>query len=66
MPVTTRPLYSARMMPWSAPSLTKNVPITEVTMHTAPIASGNTSSVSRSGGAKKIAASSIVATIVTT
>ena len=39
-------------------------------MHTAPIASGSTSSLSRSaklacGGTKKIAASSIVATIVT-
>ena len=32
------------MMPLSAPSRTKNVPITEVTMHTAPIASGSTSS----------------------
>ena len=53
------------MMPLSAPSRTKKVPITEVTMHTAPMTSGSSSIVSRNGGAKKIAASSIVATIVT-
>ena len=34
-------------------------------MHTAAIASGNTSILSSSGGAKKIAANSIVATMVT-
>ena len=54
------------MMPWSAPSLTKKVPITEVMMHTAPIASGSSSMRSSKGWAKKIAAKSIVATIVTT
>ena len=53
------------MIPLSAPSLTKKVPITEVTMHTAPITSGSSSMLSRSGGAKKMFASSIVATIVT-
>ena len=66
MPVATTPLYSARMMLLSGPSRTKNVPITEVTMQTPPITSGRTNSRSSSGGAKKIAASSIVATIVTT
>jgi len=52
-------------MPLSAPSRTKNVPTTEVAMHTAPMTSGSISILSRSGGAKNIAASSIVATIVT-
>ncbi len=40
------------MMPLSGPSRTKKVPITEVTMHTAPIASGNTNMRSSNGGAK--------------
>ena len=53
------------MMPLSRPSRTKKVPTTEVTMHTAPITSGSSSILSRRGGVKKIAASSIVATIVT-
>ncbi len=53
------------MIPLSAPSRTKKVPMIEVTMHTAPMTSGNSNSLSRSGGAKKIAASSIVATMVT-
>ena len=35
------------MMLLSAPSRTKNVPMTEVTMHTAPITSGSSSIVSR-------------------
>ena len=53
------------MMPLSGPSRTKKVPITEVAMHTAPMPSGSSINRSRSGGAKKIAASSIVATTVT-
>jgi hypothetical protein len=53
------------MIPLSAPNRTKKVPITDVAMHTAPIASGSSSMLSRSGGAKKILASSIVATMVT-
>ena len=53
------------MIAWSAPRRTKYVPITEVTMHTAPITSGSSITVSRSGGWKKMFASSIVATIVT-
>jgi hypothetical protein len=39
--------------------------MTEVKIHTAPIASGSNSIWSRSGGLKKIAASNIVATMVT-
>ena len=72
IPVAINPLYSAFMMPLSGPSRTKNVPMTEVTMHAAPMTSGNSSILSRNSGdppgagAKKIAASSIVATIVTT
>src|SRR6266436_2666586 len=41
MPVAIRPLYSAPMMDWLAPSLTKNVPMIEVMMQAAPIASGS-------------------------
>jgi hypothetical protein len=66
IPVAASPLYSARMIPLSAPSRTKKVPITEVAMHTAPMPNGNKSILSRTGSVKKIAASSIVATIVTT
>ena len=49
-----------------APSLTKNVPMIEVTMQTAQIASGYIIVGSSAGGsAKKIEASTMVATTVT-
>ena len=55
------------MIDWLAPSLTKNVPMIEVRMQTPPIASGQrhhraTAAACR---AKKIAASTMVATAVT-
>jgi hypothetical protein len=65
-PVTSRPLYRACMMLPFGPSLTKYVPTTEVSMHTPPMASGSIMARSRvTGSAKKIAASSMVATMVT-
>ena len=54
------------MMDWLAPSLTKNVPTIEVMMQTPPMASGRIIMVIRFGvPAKKIAASTMVATAVT-
>ncbi len=55
------------MIDWLAPSFTKNVPMIEVTMHTPPMASGSVI-MFRSNAlspAKKIAASTMVATAVT-
>ena len=61
-----RPLYSAPMIDWLAPSLTKKVPMIEVMMQTPPIASGSVIMLTSSGEvAKKIAASTMVATVVT-
>ncbi len=54
------------MIDWLAPSLTKNVPMIEVMMQTPPMASGSSIMVLRLGvPAKKIAASTMVATVVT-
>ena len=54
------------MMDWLAPSLTKKVPAIEVRMQTPPIASGSVIIGTSSGEvAKKIAASTMVATAVT-
>ena len=54
------------MIDWLAPSRTKNVPTIEVMMQTPPMASGSVIIVSRYGvPAKKIAASTMVATMVT-
>ena len=54
------------MIDWLAPSLTKNVPMIEVMMQTPPMASGSVIIGSSSGvPAKKIAASTMVATVVT-
>ncbi len=54
------------MIDWLAPSFTKNVPMIEVTMHTPPMASGSVIMFRRIGvPAKKIAASTMVATAVT-
>ena len=65
-PVAIRPLYSAPMMDWLAPSLTKKVPMIEVMMQTPPMASGRVIMFTSSGEvAKKIAASTMVATAVT-
>ena len=65
-PVAIRPLYSAPMMDWLAPSLTKKVPMIEVMMQTPPMASGKVIIGTSSGEvAKKIAASTMVATAVT-
>ena len=65
-PVAMRPLYSAPMIELFAPSLTKNVPMIEVTMQAAQIASGYIMLGSREGvPSKKIEASTIVATTVT-
>ena len=65
-PVAIKPLYSAPMMDWLAPSLTKKVPMIEVMMQTPPMASGSVIMFTSSGEvAKKIAASTMVATAVT-
>ncbi len=64
-PVTNSPLYSAFMMPLSGPSLTKYVPTIEVRMQIPPMPSGSISMWSRTSPVKKIAASSMVATMVT-
>ena len=65
-PVTIRPLYSAPMIDWLAPSLTKKVPTIEVMMQTPPMASGSVIMVTSSGvSRKKIEASTMVATMVT-
>ena len=54
------------MIDWLAPSLTKNVPATEVMMQTPPMASGRIIMFwSYDVPAKKIAASTMVATVVT-
>ena len=54
------------MIDWLAPSFTKNVPMIEVTMQTPPMASGSVIMLRSSGvPAKKIAASTMVATAVT-
>jgi hypothetical protein len=53
------------MMELFAPSLTKNVPMMDVTTQLAPISSGNSISVVAASPVKKIEASTIVATIVT-
>ena len=55
------------MIDWLAPSLTKNVPMIEVMMQTPPMASGSSHHVDAACGvpAKKIAASTMVATVVT-
>ena len=54
------------MIDWFAGSLTKNVPAIEVMMHTPPMASGSVIIFMSSGElAKKIAASTMVATVVT-
>ncbi len=56
------------MIDWLAPSLTKNVPMIEVMMQTPPMASGSVIigiSMSPPARAKKIAASTMVATVVT-
>ena len=63
--VAMRPLYSAFMILLSEPSRTKNVPTTEPTMQTAPISSGYIIICDWASPEKKIAASSIVATMVT-
>ena len=61
-----RPLYSAPMIDWLAPSLTKKVPMIEVMMQMPPMASGSVIMFTSSGEvAKKIAASTMVATAVT-
>ena len=54
------------MIDWLAPRRTKNVPMIEVMMQTPPIASGSVIMLCNSGDfAKKIAASTMVATVVT-
>ena len=54
------------MIDWLAPSLTKKVPMIEVMMQMPPMASGSVIMLARSGDlAKKIAASTMVATAVT-
>ena len=54
------------MIDWLAPSFTKKVPAIEVMMQTPPIARGSVIMFTNSGEvAKKIAASTIVATAVT-
>ncbi len=54
------------MIDWLAPSLTKNVPAIEVMMQTPPMASGRIIMLCRNGvPAKKIAARTMVATVVT-
>ena len=54
------------MIDWLAPSLTKKVPTIEVMMQTPPMASGSIIMLARYGvPAKKIAASTMVATVVT-
>ncbi len=54
------------MIDWLAPSLTKKVPMIEVMMQMPPIASGSVIMFTRIGVlAKKIAASTMVATAVT-
>ena len=54
------------MIDWLAPSRTKKVPMIEVMMQTPPMASGSVIMVARYGVlAKKIAASTMVATMVT-
>ena len=61
-----RPLYKAPMIDCEAPSLTKNVPMIEVMMQTPPMASGKVIISVRIGvPAKKIAARTMVATMVT-
>ena len=63
------PLYMAPMMDWVGPSLTKKVPMIEVMMQMPPIASGNIimrRSTSGLAVRKKIAARTMVATVVTT
>ena len=66
MPVAIRPLYSAPMIDWLAPSLTKKVPMIEVMMQMPPIASGSVIMFTSIGVlAKKIAARTMVATVVT-
>jgi hypothetical protein len=54
------------MIPLSAPSRTKYAPTMEARMQMAPMPSGKIITVSRIAGAKKIALSSMVATMVTT
>ncbi len=54
------------MIDWLAGSLTKNVPMIDVMMQTPPIASGSVIIWNRIGvSPKKIAASTMVATVVT-
>ena len=54
------------MIDWLGPSLTKKVPMIEVMMQMPPMASGSVIMFMRIGGlAKKIAASTMVATAVT-
>ena len=54
------------MIDWLAGSLTKKVPITEVMMQMPPMASGRVIMLNRIGvPLKKIAASTMVATVVT-
>ena len=60
-----KPLYSAPMMLLEAPRRTKKMPAIEPTMQTAPISRGKSIMVSCTGPVKKMAASSMVATMVT-
>ena len=54
------------MIDWLAPSLTKKVPMIDATMQTPPMASGKVIIfISMSPPLKKIAASTMVATVVT-
>ena len=56
------------MIDWLAPSLTKKVPMIDAMMQTPPMASGYViilSSMSPPAALKKIAASTMVATVVT-
>ena len=63
--VAMRPLYRARMMLPSEPSFTKKVPMTEETMHTPLMSSGNMIILVCRAPSKNMEASSIVATTVT-
>ena len=63
--VAMRPLYRARMILRSSPSLTKKVPSTEAMMHTPLMSRGNIIILVWSAPSKKMEASSMVATTVT-
>ena len=64
-PVTIRPRYIAPMIELFAGSLTKYVPTIEVITQTAPISSGKSIAPARPASGKVMAASTIVATMVT-